>query len=131
MQWLGTKQRLRLRGAAAVPHIVIRLKHYRISQMRRSGFAAVRLSRNLGATGSGGPCSDANGVARCFCCFSGELTAIEISFSAEILGRGRFQGTKEQRNPPLFCRCSRLFFVQKARVGKSRSFTAPQKAWIS
>ncbi len=34
-----------------------------------------------------GPCYTAQGTSRCFCCFCGKLSAFDVSFSAEILGR--------------------------------------------
>src|SRR5713226_10787422 len=40
-----------------------------------------------------GPCYTAQGTSRCFCCFCyfcRKLSAVDISFSAEILGRRRF-----------------------------------------
>src|SRR6266851_6824748 len=79
-QVLGRRRKERDRGSVrrkkSVPHVAL-LVFRRIHKLHKAN----------------GPCYTAQGTSRCFCCFCcfcRKLSAVDISFSAEILGRRRF-----------------------------------------
>ncbi len=79
-QVLGRRRKERDRGSVrrkkSVPHVAL-LVFRRIHKLHKAN----------------GPCYTAQGTSRCFCCFCcfcRKLSAVDIAFSAEILGRRRF-----------------------------------------
>src|SRR6266852_8622609 len=82
-QVLGRRRKERDRGSVrrkkSVPHVAL-LVFRRIHKLHKAN----------------GPCYTAQGTSRCFCCFCcfcyfcRKLSAVDISFSSEILGRRRF-----------------------------------------
>src|SRR5216684_2867347 len=89
-QVLGRRRKERDRGSVrrkkSVPHVAL-LVFRRIHKLHKAN----------------GPCYTAQGTSRCFCCFCcfcRKLSAVDIAFSAEILGRRRFG---EHKNSGVRC----------------------------
>jgi hypothetical protein len=62
--------------------------------------------------------SATRGSFRCFRCFSRKLTAIGISFSAEILGRRRFEERKNSEAAAVLSLFSAVLCAKNARVAE-------------
>jgi hypothetical protein len=57
-------------------------------------------------------------ASRCFCCFSHKLSATDISFSAEMLGRRRFGDLKNSETARCSAAVFRCFVIQMLRIAK-------------
>jgi len=56
--------------------------------------------------------------SRCFCCFAHKLSAIDISFSAEILGCRGFGEVKNSETARCSAAVLRCFVIQMLRIAK-------------
>jgi hypothetical protein len=62
-----------------------------------------------------GPFYSTQGTSRCFCCFRGKLSAGDILFSAEILGRRRFGERKNSGGFRCYLAVLRCFGLEKPK----------------
>ena len=59
------------------------------------------------------PCCAPQGTSRCFCCFCGKLSAVGISYPAEILGRRRFGERKNSGGVRCYVAVLPLFWSEQ------------------